>query len=108
MTVKGGTGYIVEYFGEGLDSISCTGMATICNMGAEIGATTSLFPYNKGMRRYLEKTKRGGIANEAEKYPDLFVADKVFFSFPLSSPPFLPSFALLLILFFFRELSMMN
>src|ERR1700760_1356108 len=49
LTVKGGTGAIVEYFGPGLDSISCTGMATICNMGAEIGATTSVFPYSKRM-----------------------------------------------------------
>ena len=76
LTVKGGTGYIVEYFGEGLDSISCTGMATICNMGAEIGATTSLFPFNKGMKRYLDKTKRPGIATEAEKYADLLRADE--------------------------------
>lgn len=52
-TVKGGTGAIVEYFGEGVDSISCTGMGTICNMGAEIGATTSTFPYNSRMRDYL-------------------------------------------------------
>ena len=50
LTVKGGTGFIVEYFGSGLESISCTGMATICNMGAEIGATTSLFPYVPSMR----------------------------------------------------------
>jgi aconitase A len=54
LTVKGGTGYIVEYFGPGVDSISCTGMATICNMGAEIGATTSVFPYNHRMASYLK------------------------------------------------------
>ena len=48
--MKGGTGYIVEYFGEGLDSMSCTGMATICNMGAEIGATTSVFPFSPSMK----------------------------------------------------------
>jgi hypothetical protein len=47
LTVKGGTGAIVEYFGDGVDNMSCTGMATICNMGAEIGATTSMFPYNR-------------------------------------------------------------
>jgi homoaconitase/3-isopropylmalate dehydratase large subunit len=47
LTVKGGTGAIVEYFGDGVDALSATGMATICNMGAEIGATTSMFPYNK-------------------------------------------------------------
>jgi len=53
LTVKGGTGYIVEYYGDGVDSLSCTGMATICNMGAEIGATTSLFPFNDKMYNYL-------------------------------------------------------
>uniref|UniRef100_A0AAQ4NMW6 Aconitase 2 n=1 Tax=Gasterosteus aculeatus aculeatus TaxID=481459 RepID=A0AAQ4NMW6_GASAC len=60
LTVKGGTGAIVEYHGPGVDSISCTGMATICNMGAEIGATTSIFPYNHRMKTYMEKTGRGG------------------------------------------------
>lgn len=68
LTVKGGTGAIVEYHGPGVDSISCTGMATICNMGAEIGATTSIFPYNKRMRDYLNATQRQGIASEADKY----------------------------------------
>lgn len=68
LTVKGGTGAIVEYYGPGVDSISCTGMATICNMGAEIGATTSIFPYNKRMRDYLNATQRKGIASEADKY----------------------------------------
>src|ERR1700731_3549812 len=52
LTVKGGTGAIVEYKGPGVESLSCTGMATICNMGAEIGATTSLFPYNKRMNEF--------------------------------------------------------
>lgn len=52
--MKGGTGAIVEYFGPGVDSISCTGMGTICNMGAEIGATCSTFPYNSRMQDYLE------------------------------------------------------
>jgi len=75
LTVKGGTGYIVEYFGEGLESMSCTGMATICNMGAEIGATTSVFPFSPSMKRYLEKTSRAGIAGEAAKYTDLLTAD---------------------------------
>ena len=60
LTVKGGTGAIVEYFGPGVDSISCTGMATICNMGAEIGATTSVFPYNHRMSHYLQATGRKG------------------------------------------------
>jgi len=68
LTVKGGTGAIVEYFGPGVDSISATGMGTICNMGAEIGATTSLFPYNRRMRDYLVATNRSGIASEADKY----------------------------------------
>jgi aconitate hydratase len=58
LTVKGGTGAIVEYFGPGATSISCTGKATICNMGAEIGATTSLFAYDDAMRRYLKATGR--------------------------------------------------
>ena len=62
LTVKGGTGAVVEYYGEGVDSISCTGMATICNMGAEIGATCSTFPFNERMARYLEATDRHGIA----------------------------------------------
>ncbi|ESO02647.1 hypothetical protein HELRODRAFT_185009 [Helobdella robusta] len=68
LTVKGGTGAIVEYFGPGVDSISCTGMATICNMGAEIGATTSVFPYNGRMKKYLESTNRQQISSEADGY----------------------------------------
>lgn len=68
LTVKGGTGAIVEYFGPGVDSLSCTGMATICNMGAEIGATTSMFPYNGRMGDYLRATKRGDIAKYAESF----------------------------------------
>lgn len=68
LTVKGGTGAIVEYYGTGVESISCTGMATICNMGAEIGATTSTFPFNKRMADYLAATGRAGIASEAKKY----------------------------------------
>lgn len=68
LTVKGGTGAIVEYHGAGVESISCTGMATICNMGAEIGATTSTFPFNKRMADYLGATGRAAIASEAKKY----------------------------------------
>jgi len=68
LTVKGGTGAIVEYFGPGVESLSCTGMATICNMGAEIGATTSMFPYNARMGDYLRATKRGDIAKYAESF----------------------------------------
>ncbi|PNF43609.1 Aconitate hydratase, mitochondrial [Cryptotermes secundus] len=76
LTVKGGTGAIVEYLGPGVESISCTGMATICNMGAEIGATTSLFPYNSRMRDYLKATRREDIASEADKYAkSLLTAD---------------------------------
>ena len=67
LTVSGGTGAIIEYHGEGVESIPATGMATICNMGAEIGATTSVFPYTKSMGAYLRATKRGGIADAAEK-----------------------------------------
>ncbi|MFA5833831.1 MAG: aconitate hydratase [Bacteroidota bacterium] len=66
LTVKGGTGAIVEYFGEGTNSISATGKGTICNMGAEIGATTSVFPYDSRMGDYLRSTKRDEIARLAE------------------------------------------
>lgn len=76
LTVKGGTGAIIEYFGSGVESISCTGMATICNMGAEIGATTSLFPYNSRMKQYLEATKRQNEAKEADKNKHNLVADE--------------------------------
>ncbi|XP_043281519.1 aconitate hydratase, mitochondrial [Venturia canescens] len=76
LTVKGGTGAIVEYFGPGVDSISCTGMATICNMGAEIGATTSVFPYNGRMQDYLKATGRADIASAADQYRNsLLTAD---------------------------------
>ena len=57
LTVKGGTGAIVEYFGDGTNSISCTGKGTICNMGAEIGATTSIFPFDEKMASYLTNYK---------------------------------------------------
>ncbi|PAV15633.1 aconitate hydratase [Pyrrhoderma noxium] len=68
LTVKGGTGAIVEYTGSGVESLSCTGMATICNMGAEIGATTSLFPFNHRMVDYLKATKRADIADYAKAF----------------------------------------
>jgi aconitate hydratase len=71
LTVKGGTGAIIEYFGPGASSISCTGKATICNMGAEIGATTSLFAYDESMSRYLASTDRVDVATAA----DLVAAD---------------------------------
>lgn len=76
LTVKGGTGAIVEYHGPGVDSISCTGMATICNMGAEIGATTSVFPYNHRMKNYLDKTGRAEIASLAEEFKSNLVPDQ--------------------------------
>ncbi|CAB4727734.1 MAG: aconitate hydratase [Actinobacteria bacterium] len=67
LTVEGGTGAIVEYFGPGADSISATGKATVCNMGAEIGATCSLFAYDQNMAMYLKATGREGIADAADK-----------------------------------------
>lgn len=75
LTVKGGTGAIVEYFGDGTSSISCTGKATICNMGAEIGATTSIFPYDHRMFAYLNATKRSDVANSAQQLADELKAD---------------------------------
>ncbi len=79
LTVKGGTGAIVEYFGPGANSISCTGKATICNMGAEIGATTSLFAYDDAMARYLKSTGREAIADAANALAhDLRADDEVF------------------------------
>jgi len=76
LTVKGGTGAIVEYKGPGVESISATGMATICNMGAEIGATTSLFPFNRRMADYLNATNRSGIADYAKAFQHNLRADK--------------------------------
>ncbi|KAI8394071.1 aconitate hydratase [Radiomyces spectabilis] len=76
LTVKGGTGAIVEYLGDGVDSISCTGMGTICNMGAEIGATTSMFPFNNRMGDYLRATNRGDIAKYAESFAHNLRADE--------------------------------
>src|SRR5205809_1097760 len=67
LTVKGGTGAIVQYFGEGANNLSCTGKATICNMGAEIGATTSLFAYDEKMKAYLAGTNRAEIGELADQ-----------------------------------------
>jgi len=75
LTVKGGTGAIVEYFGEGADSLSCTGKGTICNMGAEIGATTSLFGYDDKMGAYLRGTDRAEIADAADAIREHLRAD---------------------------------
>ena len=66
LTVKGGTNAIIEYFGPGTASISATGKATICNMGAEVGATTSLFPFDNTMAQYLRATGRDEVASWAE------------------------------------------
>ena len=75
LTVEGGTGAIVEYFGEGVSSISCTGKGTICNMGAEIGATTSVFPFDEKMSAYLRITDRADVAALAENLMDELSAD---------------------------------
>jgi len=75
LTVKGGTGAIVEYFGDGAKSISCTGKGTICNMGAEIGATTSVFAFDESMARYLRSTGRSDVAELAVWNSDVLKAD---------------------------------
>lgn len=75
LTVKGGTGCIVEYFGEGANAMSCTGKGTICNMGAEIGATTSTFGYDESMSRYLKATGREEVAAMADKIAPYLTAD---------------------------------
>lgn len=75
LTTKGGTNKIVEYFGPGVESISCTGKATITNMGAELGATTSVFPFDSRMAAYLRATERGDIADLAEQYAADLQAD---------------------------------
>lgn len=82
LTVKGGTGAIVEYFGEGTESISCTGKATICNMGAEIGATCSVFPFDEKMATYLEKTDRADVAKLARKNANVLKADAEVYADP--------------------------
>jgi len=76
LTVKGGTGYIVEYFGDGAKSISATGKGTICNMGAEIGATTSLFAFDESIERYLKATGREKVANLANNIVHHLTPDK--------------------------------
>ncbi len=82
LTVKGGTGAIVEYFGEGAESISCTGKGTICNMGAEIGATTSVFGYDQKMREYLIGTNRENVAKLADEVADYLNGDSEVYANP--------------------------
>ncbi|MGJ1203544.1 aconitate hydratase [Sphingobacterium lactis] len=82
LTVKGGTGAIVEYFGEGAESLSCTGKGTICNMGAEIGATTSTFGYDESMERYLRATDRAEVADAANAIKQHLTADPEVYANP--------------------------
>jgi aconitate hydratase len=82
LTVKGGTGAIVEYFGEGARSLSATGKATICNMGAEIGATTSIFGYDERMAAYLQGTKRADIAELANAVAEHLTGDEEVYANP--------------------------
>jgi aconitate hydratase len=82
LTVKGGTGAIVEYFGEGASAMSCTGKGTICNMGAEIGATTSTFGYDESMSRYLKATGREEVAAMADGVKDYLNADPEVYAAP--------------------------
>ncbi len=82
LTVEGGTGYIVEYFGDGAESLSATGKGTICNMGAEIGATTSLFPFDFKMKAYLEATDRADVAAAAAEVSGYLKADDEVYANP--------------------------
>ncbi|QQD13292.1 aconitate hydratase [Sphingobacterium sp. UDSM-2020] len=82
LTVKGGTGAVVEYFGEGAQSMSCTGKGTICNMGAEIGATTSTFGYDESMERYLRATDRADVADAANAVKEHLTADPEVYANP--------------------------
>ena len=82
LTVKGGTGAIIEYFGEGAQSISCTGKGTICNMGAEVGATTSTFGYDESMERYLRATGRAAVADLANGVKEHLTADPEVYASP--------------------------
>jgi aconitate hydratase len=84
LTVKGGTGAIIEYFGEGATSMSCTGKGTICNMGAEVGATTSTFGYDDSMDRYLRATGRADVADAAREIAPYLTADPEVYADPAS------------------------
>ena len=82
VSAKGGTGAIVEYFGDGAQSLSCTGKGTICNMGAEIGATTSTFGYDESMERYLRATDRADVADAANNVKEYLTADPEVYADP--------------------------
>jgi len=82
VTAKGGTGAIVEYFGDGAKALSCTGKGTICNMGAEIGATTSTFGYDESMERYLRATDRNDVADAANKVKEYLTGDPEVYANP--------------------------
>ena len=82
LTVKGGTGAIVEYFGDGAQSLSCTGKGTICNMGAEIGATTSTFGYDESMSRYLKATGRAEVAELCDSVSEYLTGDAACYNEP--------------------------
>ena len=82
LTVKGGTGAIIEYFGEGAQNLSCTGKGTICNMGAEVGATTSTFGYDDSMERYLRATDRSDVADAANAVREHLTADPEVYAQP--------------------------
>jgi aconitate hydratase len=82
LTVKGGTGAIIEYFGEGATAMSCTGKGTICNMGAEVGATTSTFGYDASMSRYLRSTNRADVADAADKVAEYLTGDAEVYANP--------------------------
>lgn len=82
LTVKGGTGAIIEYFGEGARSLSATGKGTICNMGAEVGATTSLFAYDEAMERYLQATGRSQVVEAAAAIKEELTADPEVYEHP--------------------------
>ena len=82
LTVKGGTGAVIEYFGEGAKAMSCTGKGTICNMGAEVGATTSTFGYDESMDRYLRATNRADVADAAAEVADYLTGDAEVYANP--------------------------